>query len=282
MSLQSEDVWLITGCSSGFGRELAKLVLNHGWCTVVTARDPSKVKDLVVGHEGHSLALRLDVTDAMQVDKAVKEAEAMFGHIDVLVNNAGYGYVAAIEESQEDEVRAMFETNFFGLARMVHAVLSGMRRRRHGYIVNMSSIGGLITYPSLGYYDATKHAVEGFSETLSKEIEPLSIRVLIVEPGPFRTGWAGRSIKQSYLKIDDYAETAGANRKLILDTDGQQPGNPTRAAEAIVKAMESPEPPLRLVLGRDALEAARTKLDVLSRNFDAWEEISRSVDFTES
>jgi NAD(P)-dependent dehydrogenase (short-subunit alcohol dehydrogenase family) len=282
MSQQDAPVWFITGCSTGFGRQLARLALQRGYRTVVTARDPRKIQELAAGHDGRALILKLDVTDAAQVADAVKTAEASFGRIDVLVNNAGYGYLAAIEESEEDEARAMFETNFFGLARMIHAVLPGMRRHRRGHIVNISSIGGLVGFPSVGYYNATKFAVEGLSEALAKEVEPLGIKVLIVEPGPFRTDWAGRSIEQTHQDIEDYAETAGANRRRIRSYSGKQPGDPARAAEAIITAVESPAPPLRLVLGRVAIEAARAKLDSLRRDIDSWEETSVGADFPDS
>ena len=279
MPQQNEHVWFITGCSTGFGQHLARLVLQRGYRAVVTARDPQKIQDLAAGHDGRALILKLDVTDAAQVVDAVKTAEASFRRIDVLVNNAGYGYLAAIEESDEDEARAMFETNFFGLARMIHAVLPGMRRQRRGHIVNISSVGGLVGFASVGYYNATKFAVEGLSEALAKEVEPLGIKVLIVEPGPFRTDWAGRSIKQMRQEIEDYAETAGANRRRIRSYSGKQAGDPARAAEAIIKAVESPTPPLRLVLGRVGLEAARAKLDSLRRDLDTWEETSLGADF---
>jgi NAD(P)-dependent dehydrogenase (short-subunit alcohol dehydrogenase family) len=279
MAQQDTPVWFITGCSTGFGRELARLVLQHGYRAIVTAREPRKTQDLAAGHDGRALVLKLDVTDGAQAEDAAKTAEATFGQIDVLVNNAGYGYLAAVEESEEDEARAMFETNFFGLARMIHAVLPGMRRRRRGCIVNISSIGGLVGFPSVGYYNATKFAVEGLSEALAKEVEPLGIRVLIVEPGPFRTDWAGRSIKQTRREIDDYTETAGANRRRIRSYSGKQAGDPARAAAAIIKAVKSPTPPLRLVLGRVAIEIARAKLDSLRRDFDAWEETTLGADF---
>ncbi len=282
MAEQETPAWFITGCSTGFGRELARLVLQHGYRAAVTAREPRKIQDIAAGHDGRALILKLDVTDAAQVADAVKTAEATFGQIDVLVNNAGYGYLAGIEESDEDEVRAMFETNFFGLARMIHAVLPGMRHRRRGHIVNISSIGGLVGFLSVGYYNATKFAVEGLSEALAKEVEPLGIKVLIVEPGPFRTDWAGRSIKQTRREIDDYAGSAGANRRRIRSYSGKQPGDPVRAAEAIIKAVKSPTPPLRLVLGRVAIETARAKLDSLRRDFDAWEETTLGADFPDS
>ena len=282
MPLKSSDVWFITGCSTGFGRELAKLVLERGYRAVITARDPSKIQDLMAGHEDRALALKLDVADKTEVSLAVKWAEAAFGSIDVLVNNAGYGYVGAVEESEEAEVRAMMETNFYGLARMIHAVLPGMRRRRRGNIVNISSIGGLVGLPGVGYYNATKFAVEGLSESLSKEVAPLGIKVLIVEPGPFRTDWAGRSLKKSSRQIAEYAETAGASLERMISRNGQQAGDPVRAGKAIIEALESDNAPLHLVLGMIALETARTKIERLREELDDWEEISLSADFPES
>jgi NAD(P)-dependent dehydrogenase (short-subunit alcohol dehydrogenase family) len=282
MPLKNSDVWFITGCSTGFGRELAKLVLDRGFRTVATARDPSTVQDLAGHHDGRVLALPLDVTDKVQIANAVRQAEAKFGSIDVLVNNAGFGYVGALEESDEAEVRAMFEANFFGLARMIHEVLPGMRRRRRGSIVNISSIGGFIGFPGVGYYNATKFAVEGLSEALYKEVAPLGIKVLIVEPGPFRTDWAGRSLKKSSRQIPEYAETAGAFRGRITEGSGKQAGDPVRAGEAIIKALDSDKTPLRLVLGKIALERARIKMKQLQDDFDAWEQISLAADYPES
>jgi NAD(P)-dependent dehydrogenase (short-subunit alcohol dehydrogenase family) len=282
MSLQNSDVWFITGCSTGFGRELAKLVLDRGYRAVITARDPGKIQDLTAGHEGRALALKLDVTDKAEVAATVRQAEAVFGSVDVLVNNAGFGYVGALEESEETEIRAMVETNFFGLARMIHEVLPGMRRRRRGSIVNISSIGGLVGFPGVGYYCATKFAVEGLSESLSKEVAPLGIKVLVVEPGPFRTDWAGRSLKRSSRQIPEYAETSGAFRERIEGGSGKQVGDPIRAGEAIIKALESENMPLRLVLGAIALERARIKMEQLRREIDAWEETALSADYPDS
>lgn len=282
MSLQNSDVWFITGCSTGFGRELAKLVLDRGYRAVITARDPGKIQDLTAGHKGRALALKLDVTDKAEVAATVRQAEAVFGSVDVLVNNAGFGYVGALEESEEAEIRAMVETNFFGLARMIHEVLPGMRRRRRGSIVNISSIGGLVGFPGVGYYCATKFAVEGLSESLSKEVAPLGIKVLVVEPGPFRTDWAGRSLKRSSRQIPEYAETAGAFRERIEGGSGKQVGDPIRAGEAIIKALESENMPLRLVLGAIALERAQIKIEQMRNEIDAWEETTLSADYPDS
>lgn len=276
-AIGEKPVWLITGCSTGFGRELAKYVLDRGYRTVVTARNPDEVKGLAA--KGEALVLKLDVTDQDQIGAAVRAAEDKFGRIDVLVNNAGIGYFAAVEESEEDQVRSMFEINVFGLSRMIHAVLPGMRKRRSGFIVNFSSIGGLHSFPAVGYYNATKFAVEGLSESLWQETEPLGIKVMLVEPSGFRTDWAGRSANESRRKIDDYAATAGVYRGQLRSISGRQAGDPVRAAHAIVDAVESPKPPHHLLLGNDAYETATAKLEELRKEFSAWESVSRGADF---
>jgi NAD(P)-dependent dehydrogenase (short-subunit alcohol dehydrogenase family) len=276
-AITEKPVWFITGCSTGFGRQLAKHVLERGYRTVVTARNPDEVNGLAA--KGEALVLKLDVTDQCQINAAIKAAEDKFARIDVLVNNAGIGYFAAVEESEEDQVRRMFEINVFGLSRMIHAALPGMRKRRKGFVVNFSSIGGLRSFPSVGYYNATKFAVEGLSEALWQEVEPLGIKVMLVEPSGFRTDWAGRSANESKRQIDDYAATAGAWRSQVRAISGKQPGDPVRAAHAIVKAIESPNPPHHLLLGNDAYEAATAKLEDLRKEFSAWEAVSRGADF---
>jgi NAD(P)-dependent dehydrogenase (short-subunit alcohol dehydrogenase family) len=278
-SKSDRPVWLITGCSTGFGRELARAVLDRGDRVVVTARNPESVRDLAAGRDDQALVHKLDVTDPADVTATVEAAERKFGRIDVLVNNAGIGYFGAIEESDEKDVRHMFEVNVFGLARMIHAVLPGMRARRRGHIVNVSSIGGLRAFPAVGYYNATKFAVVGLSESLSLEVEPLGIKVTIVEPSGFRTDWAGRSANDAPTEIADYAETAGKNRRTIRGYSGAQRGDPARAAEAIIKAVESKSPPLNLLLGKAALKGARWKLDRLKQDFDAWEATTVGADF---
>ncbi|MER5549400.1 oxidoreductase [Streptomyces sp. NPDC002589] len=272
-------VWFITGCSSGLGRALAGAVLERGWRAVVTARTAGKAVDVVAGHEERALALALDVTDSQQIAKAVAQAQAAFGRIDVLVNNAGYGYLAAIEEGEDDEVRALFDTNVFGLVNTTRAVLPGMRARRAGHIVNMSSLGGLVGFGATGYYHATKFAVEGLSESLAAEVSPLGIKVTIVEPAAFRTNWSGPSIRQSATTIDDYAPTAGTRRTSTLATYGHQPGDPARAAQAVIHAVTAEKPPLRLLLGKAAYDIATTKLDSLKTTFDSWREVTLSADF---
>jgi NAD(P)-dependent dehydrogenase (short-subunit alcohol dehydrogenase family) len=272
-------VWFITGCSTGFGRELAKYVLESGHKAVVAARNTDDVKDLVEGNAGNAIAVQLDVTKAVEIKHAVEQAIKKFGQIDVLVNNAGIGYFGAIEESEEDDVRRMFEINFWGLAEMTRAVLPAMRERRSGQIVNIASIGGLVGFPAVGYYNATKFAVDGFSEALAKETAPLGIKVTVVCPSGFRTDWAGRSANNSKIIIDDYKTTAEVNKNAIRGYSGKQPGDPVRAAKAIVKAVEDENPPLHLLLGVAALKGARNKLDILKKDFDTWEATTTGADF---
>lgn len=282
MMSRSNPVWLITGCSTGFGRELAKLVLARGWRAVVTARDPATVADIAEGHGDRALVLPLDVTRLAQIEDVVAAAKRRFGRVDVLVNNAGYGYLAAIEEGEDAAVRAMFETNVFGLIDMTKAVLPIMREQRSGMIANISSIGGLTSFAATGYYHGTKYAVEGISESLAIEVKPLGIDVMIVEPGPFRTNWAGPSIKQSATRIEAYDATAGERRRQTEARSGNQAGDPVRAAQAIVDATLSDTPPLRLLLGKPALELARKKLELMRHDFDAWESTTLSADFPTS
>jgi len=279
---ESSPVWFITGCSTGLGRALAQAVLEHGHRAVVTARDPAQIQDIVAQYPKTSLAVQLDVADYSQIDRAISAAENAFGRIDVLVNNAGYGYLAAVEEGEEQEIRAMFETNFFGLAALIRRVLPGMRAQAHGHIINISSVGGLLGNPSAGYYNATKFAVEGLSEALAKEVEPLGIHVTVVEPGPFRTDWAGRSLKQVRNPIDAYAKTSGARRAQISGYSGRQAGDPARAAQAIIRIVESPTPPMNLVLGKDGLKRVRDKLDKFSDSLRQWETVTVGADFPEA
>ncbi len=281
MAQNDSPVWFITGCSTGFGKELARLVLARGWRAVATARRPEQLNGIVAGHEERALAVRLDVTDRKQIAHAVEEAEKKFGRIDVLVNNAGYGYLAAVEEGEDEQVRAMFETNFFGLVALTNAVLPGMRGRRSGRIVNISSIGGLVSFGATGYYHATKYALEGLSESLAIELAPLGIKVTIVEPGPFRTDWAGRSLLESKIRIGDYDATAGERRAQTHHRNGRQQGDPARGAEAIIAAVSAENPPLHLLLGKPALALARGKLEALKKDFDAWRQTTLSADYPE-
>ena len=278
-SISQDSVWFITGCSTGFGREIARIILDRGGRAVVTARDAGRVQEIADQHADRALALSLDVTKPDQVTHAVRAAEEKFGAIDVLVNNAGYGYMAAVEEGEYDEIRAQFEANVFGLIAMIQAVLPGMRSRGRGHIVNLSSQGGLVGFPGVGYYNASKFAVEGLSEALAGEIRPLGLGVTIVEPGPFRTDWAGRSLRMPKTDIDAYTETAGARRRAINGYSGKQPGDPVRGAQAIVAAVESETPPLHLLLGKQALDVVRGKLAAMSNEFDLWESTSLGADF---
>jgi len=276
-----KPVWFITGCSTGFGRQLALHTLSLGYPTVVTARNPQQVEDIIAGHEGNALVLKLDVTDSAQVDAAVHAAEARFGRIDVLVNNAGVGYFGSFEESDLQQARQMFEINVWGLTEMTRAVLPGMRQRRSGTVVNISSVGGIAAFPALSFYNASKFAVEALSESLSQEVEPLGLKVLIVEPGPFRTDWAGRSANEASHTIADYEATSGIRANAIRGYSGNQPGDPVRAAIAIVNTVEAETPPLRLLLGKAAVAGARNKLKALSKDFEGWVAVSESADFPE-
>jgi NAD(P)-dependent dehydrogenase (short-subunit alcohol dehydrogenase family) len=272
--------WLITGCSTGLGRALATAVLAHGDRVVVTARDADSVRDLAEAHPDSALALALDVTDDAQVAAAVDAAVERFGGIDVLVNNAGYGYRAAVEEGEE-AAQQLFDTHLFGTVRTIKAVLPGMRERRSGVIVNLSSIGARISPEGSGYYAAVKAAIEALTESLRKEVAPLGIRAFSVEPGGFRTDFAGRSLTQSSQPIADYAETAGKRRKEHDTVHGTQKGDPAKAATALIEAVESDAPPSILLLGNDASDAFRAALDALRSDVDAWEGLSRSTDFAD-
>lgn len=272
-------VWFITGCSTGFGRELAKEVLASGYKAAVASRNTDDVKDIVADYPETAIPIKLDVTKPEEIKAAIEQITQKFGTIDVLVNNAGIGYFGAIEESEEDEIRRMFEINFFGLANVTKAVLPIMRKQRSGHILNIASIGGLVGFPAVGFYNATKFAVDGFSEALSKETAPLGIKVTVIAPSGFRTDWAGRSANNSKIVIDDYKETAETNKNNIRGYSGKQPGDPVRAAKAMVAVVESANPPLRLLLGEAALKGARNKLELLKKDFDTWAETSAGADF---
>jgi NAD(P)-dependent dehydrogenase (short-subunit alcohol dehydrogenase family) len=273
--------WLITGCSTGLGRALAQTVLAHGHNAVVTARNVNAVKDIAADFPGTALALPLDVTDKEQISSAVQQAQARFGGIDVLVNNAGYGYRAAVEEADDADIRQLFDTNLFGAVDMIKAVLPDMRAKRAGAILNISSIGARISPAGSGYYSATKAALEGLSGSLHKELQPLGISVTAIEPGAFRTDFAGRSLTQSATAIRDYAETAGKRRKENDTVHGTQPGDPGKAAEAIIAVVESPNPPSLLVLGQDAYGAFAAVADAQRAELDQWRELSLSTGIDE-
>jgi NAD(P)-dependent dehydrogenase (short-subunit alcohol dehydrogenase family) len=273
------STWLITGCSTGLGRALAEAVLARGDNAVVTARDVARVEGLAKAYPDTALALPLDVTDPAQVTDSVRQAEERFGAIDVLINNAGYGYRAAVEEGDDADVQRLFATNFFGAVAMIKAVLPGMRSRRQGAIVNISSIGARICPPGSGYYAASKAALEGMSGSLRKELEPLGITVMAVEPGGFRTDFAGRSLGQSAEAIADYADTAGKRRKENDTAHGTQPGDPAKAARALITALDSAAAPSLLLLGQDALTAFRAVLDAQRAELETWADLSAGTGF---
>jgi len=279
MGSERVPVWFITGCSSGFGRALATLVLERGWRATVTARDPGRVDELVARHDGRGSALALDVTDPAQIGAAVRSAEGRFGSIDVLVNNAGYGYQTTVEEADDGAVRALFEANVFGLAALTRAVLPGMRARRRGHIVNISSVAGFVGFPGSGYYSATKHAVEGLSDALAAEVGPLGIHVMCVEPGPFRTDFAGRSLRQNLSRFGDYESTVNARLRTLAGRSGTQPGDPVRAAAAIIAAVQAAKPPRHLVLGAMGFEAVRKSLTEKLEEIDVWKQTSLDADY---
>ena len=281
VSAAKDRTWFITGASTGFGRVLAEEVLKAGGKVVATARNLDKVKDFEARYPRMAKALALDVTDAGQVDSAVTQAFAQFGQVDVLVNNAGYGVAGAIEEVSEAEYMPMFETNVFGLLRVTRAFLPHLRKQRSGHILNLSSIGGVVASPGMGYYNATKFAVEGISEALAGEVAHLGIRVTIIEPGPFRTDFLGRSGVVAKTRIADYDATAGNMRKYFAENDGKQKGDPLRAAHAMMQVVESPNPPLRLLLGASALQRLRSKLANWEKEIAVWEQVTVGADFPE-
>ncbi|WP_313656266.1 oxidoreductase [Pantoea sp.] len=280
MAAHSTPVWLISGCSTGFGRELAQQTIARGFKVIVTARNTDKIADLVEGHD-NARAVALDVTQPASIDQAVQAALDAFGTIDVLVNNAGYGYQSSIEEGVESEIRAQFDANVFGLFALTRAVLPVMRKARSGHVINITSVAGLIGFASSGYYSASKHAVEGWSDALALEAGPLGIHVTCVEPGPFRTDWAGRSLHQTPSTLPDYAETAAARMKATAENSGTQKGDPARAARAMIAITEAERPPRHLVMGAWGHEAVISKLKERLAEIEAWKQTSVGTDFPE-
>lgn len=279
VSSQRGKVWFITGTSSGFGKLLAEYLVTLGANVVATARDVSKLADLEKSAPAQVQRLTLDVTSNDSVNGAVEDALSRWGHIDVLVNNAGYGLTGAFEEVTHEEAMPMFETNLFGVIRMTKALLPHFRDRRTGHILMLSSIGGLVGLPGWAYYNATKFAVEGMSEALAAELKPLGTSVTIVEPGPFRTEFLGTSGKKAKAVIADYADTAGKTRAYFESQSGKQAGDPQKAVEAMVAAVSSPNPPLHLLLGKLALERYQDKVKKFQADIDTWEETIKGADF---
>jgi len=271
--------WLITGCSTGIGREIARAALEAGHSVAVTARNVDAVADFADQFGDRALALPLDVTDRDQITSAVGSVEKTFGGIDVLVNNAGYGYMAAVEEGEDAEVRKLFDTNYFGVVDTLKAVLPAMRARRSGHVINISSMTGLVANPPNAYYSSTKFALEALTEALAKEVGPLGIKVTAIEPGAFRTDWAARSMQESSTPIGDYDDNVGARKTLIKQFADHLPGDPRKVAEAVLMVAGLDDPPLRLLLGRDVLAAVREKIADLTASIDHWESVTKNVNF---
>lgn len=277
--LSEPKVWFITGCSTGFGREIALAALEAGYRVVVTARRLESIDDLVQLYPQCAYPLTLDITNSQQVNAAVADALAHFGQIDILVNNAGYGYVAAIEEGEDGAVRDLFETNFFGTLALTKAVLPHMRKRCSGRVINNSSQAGLMANPGTGYYSASKYALEGLMEALAKELEPFNIQVTSVQPGAFRTDWAGRSMRRSAVAIEDYYPHVGSRLDMIAEMDGKQPGDPKLGAKAFLMLAECDNPPVQLLLGNGVLATYREKLTNVASDLERWESVTCGVDF---
>jgi NAD(P)-dependent dehydrogenase (short-subunit alcohol dehydrogenase family) len=269
---------LITGVSTGFGRALSEAALAKGYRVVGTVRNEAARKDFETLKPGQAFGRVLDVTETAAIAPLVAEIEKSVGPIDVLVNNAGYGFEGILEESTLDEVRHQFDVNVFGAVAMIQAVLPGMRKRRAGRILNITSMGGYITFPGIGVYNGSKFALEGISESLAKEVKGLGIHVTAVGPGGFRTDWAGRSLIRKERSISDYDAVFNPVRKRRQDNSGKQAGDPKKAAAAMLTLIEAENPPMHLLLGSDALKLVREKLDFLKSEFDAWEKLTLSTD----
>ncbi len=272
-------VWLISGCSTGFGREIAISALEAGDIVAVTSRNTEDIRDICNKYPSTSVALNLDVTCTDQIIECVRNVISKFGRIDVLVNNAGYGYLSAIEEGEGEEVSKLFNTNFFGALELTKQVLPVMRNQKFGRIINNSSQAGLMANPGTGYYSASKFALEGLMEALDKEVRPLNIFVTSVQPGAFRTDWSGRSMKKSKINITDYDEHVRSRINMIAEIDGKQPGDPKKAAKIIFDLTRYEDPPNKLLLGAGVLSAYREKLDNMENDLDTYESITLSADF---
>lgn len=273
--------WLITGCSSGFGKRLAMAAANRGDRVVATARDPRAIEEMAAGYDGRMITLPLDVTDPVSASSAVDKAVETFGGLDILVNNAGYGLYGAIEEATPDEYRPMFEVNVFGLIETTKAALP-ILRSHGGTIVNFSSIAGIAGGGGGGYYNATKFAVEGISEALSQELEPFGIRVIVVEPGPFRTDFLGRSLVTTARQMPEYVASSGQRRHYRETNDGKQTGDPDKAVAVILQAIDAEQPPLHLPLGPVAYEVAERKLAAFRKDMDAWRDAAINTEFDQA
>ncbi|WP_414148568.1 oxidoreductase [Erwinia sp. BNK-24-b] len=276
--MTSAKTLLITGVSSGFGRALAQEALAAGHRVIGTVRNHEAQQAFDALDAQRAFSRLLDVTDFERIDKVIAEIESTVGPIDVLVNNAGYGHEGIMEESSLAEVHRQFDVNVFGAVAMIKAVLPGMRQRRHGHIINITSMGSFITMPGISSYCGSKFALAGISETLSKELAPFNIHVTAVAPGSFRTDWAGRSMVRSARSIPDYDALFNPIRQAREEKSGKQLGDPVKAARAMLAIIESQNPPTQLLLGSDALSLVRQKLAALSKEIEQWEEVTRSTD----
>lgn len=276
--MTSSKTILITGVSSGFGRALAQEALATGHRVIGTVRSREAQQAFEALNSQRAFGRLLDITDFEHIDEVVAEIESTVGPVDVLVNNAGYGHEGIMEESSLAEMRRQFEVNVFGAVAMIKAMLPGMRQRRHGHIINITSMGSFITLPGISYYCGSKFALEGISETLSKELAPFNIHVTAVAPGSFRTDWAGRSMVRSARSIPDYDALFDPIRQAREEKSGKQLGDPVKAAHAMLAMIESQNPPTHLLLGSDALSLVRQKLEALGKEIEQWEEITRSTD----
>lgn len=277
----SNRIWLITGVSGGLGRALAKEAALQGEIVYGTIRKPEQINEFNELVPGKTFGIQLDVNNHDQIKSVVEQIITQSGRIDVLVNNAGYGLFGAIEELSMEEARMQMETNFFAVLAMTQAVLPILRKQRSGHILQISSMSGLRANSGTGLYNASKFALEGMSEALALELQPLNIRLTLVEPGPFRTDWAGTSSVSAKNKIEDYELSSGARLRLLQSTSGKQPGDPAKAAKAILLAVNSEHPPLRLLLGKVALDAVRDKFRTVEEEFSKWEAISLNTSFEE-
>jgi NAD(P)-dependent dehydrogenase (short-subunit alcohol dehydrogenase family) len=277
----SNRIWLITGVSGGLGRALAKEAAMQGEIVYGTLRKPEQIAAFNELVPGKTFGIQLDVNNHEQIKSVVEQIITQSGRLDVLVNNAGYGLFGAIEELSMEEARMQMETNFFAVLAMTQAVLPILRKQRSGHILQISSMSGLRANSGTGLYNASKFALEGLSEALALELQPLNIRLTLVEPGPFRTDWAGSSSVSAKNKIEDYELSSGARLRLLQSTSGKQPGDPAKAAKAILMVVNSEHPPLRLLLGKVALDAVRDKFETVEEEFSKWEDISLGTSFEE-
>lgn len=278
--VNATPVWFITGCSSGLGRALAARVLAHGHRLIATARRPETLGDLVALAPDRCRAMTLDVADASQAGPVIAQAASAFGRLDVVVNNAGYGLVGALEEYDDAQMARNFETNFFGAVRVIRAALPILRAQRRGHFVTISAAAVISNYPGFSIYGATKWALEGVAESLAAEVRPFGLKVTIVQPGPFRTDFISRSLERATRQIPDYDQSSGKFQRFLAGMSGRQPGDPDKAADAIIAAVASENPPLRLVLGKYAIDKARRRAGAATRELDAGSAAGIATDFT--